>query len=94
MSDDTNPPAAPQHAPGISTRTVLEIVGGVAAGVLIVVAAGAGFAAGLVVGDDDDRRGGYDLASDTRSGGHHEDGIRGGHHENGMVPPPMGQPES
>lgn len=81
------PPAAPQTqvpspSSGRHTRTILEVVGGVAAAVLIVVAAGVGFVAGIAVGDSHDRDGrGYEQAGEMWGG--HGDGGRG-HSGDGM----------
>lgn len=92
------PAAAPQasvsdQASGRHIRTILEVVGGVAAAVLIVVAAGVGFVAGIAVGDSDDRDGrGYEQAGEMR-GGH---GDRGRGHDGdtgrGYGDGPMGGP--
>lgn len=80
------PPAAPQTqvpspSSGRHTRTILEVVGGVAAAVLIVVAAGVGFVTGIAVGDSHDRDGrGYEQAGEMWGG----DGMGRGHGGDGM----------
>ena len=100
-------PRVPASGSG-RTRTILEIVGGVAAAVLVVTAAGAGFTAGLMVGDDGDRHRGYQQAGemrfdggrdggngmgrDHRDGHRHSDGMPGGGPADGMHQPPMPQP--
>ena len=84
-------PAAPK-ATRTSTRTILEIVGGVAAGVLIIAAAGAGFAAGLVVGDEGERHRGHHWAGGMSADGgperqgrdHRDGGMRGDRYADGM----------
>lgn len=89
------PAAAPQapvaaQASGRHTRMILEIVGGVAAAVLIVVAAGVGFIAGIAVGDSDHRDGrGYEQAGEMWGEGgmglgHGGDGMGRGHDGDGM----------
>ncbi len=84
-------PASPK-ASRTSTRTILEIVGGVAAGVLIIAAAGAGFAAGLVVGDEGERHrdhhwaGGMsaDGGSERQGRDHRDGGMPGDRYADGM----------
>lgn len=78
--------SVPNQPSGRHTRTILEVVGGITAAVLIVVAAGVGFVAGIAVGDSDDRDGrGYEQAGEMR-GGHGDlrrghDGDRGRGHD-------------
>jgi len=101
------PPAAPQTqvpspSSGRHTRTILEVVGGVAAAVLIVVAAGVGFVAGIAVGDSHDRDGrGYEQAGEMWGGhgdrgrGHGGDGMGRGYGDapmGGQMDGPMGGP--
>lgn len=80
----------PAQASGRHTRTILEIVGGVAAAVLIVMAAGVGFVAGIAVGDSDHRDGrGDEQAGERWDGdgmgrGHDGDGMGRGHDGDGM----------
>ena len=71
-ADGPPPAAAPAVASrGRHTRTILEVIGGVVAAVLIVVAGAAGFAVGHATGSDGDRVE-FSQAGDRGAWGHDE----------------------